>query len=242
MADWIKQIAKYILSTELLKSENKIKELEATIFSAADEIIIYRSEIQKLKFPNPLEDYYNKKYPQTSRKYSKKFLNEEFSIDVRCFLGNYNNSELPTLKSDSEAKLVIDALKWVVKNLSYKSDALTTGLNEYWNFSFESIQKDVGDCEDGAILLYDILRKNGVPAWKLRINAGWAVNPWNGNTNGHAYLTYFSEEFSKWVALDWCYFPNIDEMKDQPVYKDISFYGDIWFSFNESFCWGKNKL
>ena len=76
----------------------------------------------------------------------------------------------------------------------------------------------------------------------MRVTAGWAINPRSGKVGGHCYLTYYSEEFNKWISLDWCYYPNIDEMSNQPKYKDIGFYGDVWFSFNEEFCWGKDKL
>jgi len=230
---FIKQIARAILKEELDK-------FNALILFKENLIQEKLKSISKLKYPNPDEDYYNNKYAQINRKYKKKFLNKILDLDVRTFVGNCANNDLPTFSGTDDEK-AIKILKWVVSKLTYVSDKTNLGLSEYWNASYETIIQKKGDCEDGAILIYDILRKNGIPAWKLRIVCGWAVNPWNGKTDGHAYLTYYSEEYKKWVSLDWCYFPNIEDMFKQPTYKDVGFYGEIWFSFNEDFCWGNKK-
>ena len=227
----IKDIAKIILKDEIIDLNKKISHLEEEI----------KLNEEYYNNTNEKESYYNSKYPTINKKYKKNMLGSDISIDVRCFVGNHNNYSLPTIEDLGEDDLAIKALSWVIKNLSYVSDKTTTGLSEYWNFSFESLISKKGDCEDGAILLYDILRYNGIPAWKLRITAGYAINPWNGNVDGHAYLTYYSQTFDKWVALDWCYFPNVESMDKQPEYKDVAFYGDVWFSFNEEYCWSKNK-
>lgn len=230
----LKKIAEWILEDEFEKHDEEINEMGNKIAEL--------TEINfDLEFENPLEDYYNNKYPKFPRAYNKKFLNKFINLDVRCFVGNYHNFRLPIFKGTDDEN-AIESLKWTIKNKKYRSDQLNSGLVEYWNFSYESKEKTYLDCEDGAILIYDILRANGIPAWRLRITAGWAINPWNGNIDGHAYLTYYSEFEKKWVALDWCYFPNTESMKTQPHYKDVSFYGDVWFSFNELHSWGKDKL
>jgi hypothetical protein len=231
--EFLKNIAKWILSEEL-ELQRKINLNNILEIQNLRELVEMEREVEKL------ENYYNNKYPTIKRSYKKRFLSDDLNVDVRCFVGNYNNYRLPLFEG-TEDEMAIEGLKWIVKNKGYKSDKLTTGLNEYWNFSFESKEKSYMDCEDGAILLYDILRANGIPAWKLRVTAGWAINPWNEQTDGHCYLTYYSEECKKWVSLDWCYFPNIEEMSNQPKYSEIGFYGEIWFSFNEDFCWGKDK-
>jgi hypothetical protein len=78
--------------------------------------------------------------------------------------------------------------------VTYVSDATQYGLKEYWAVSYETLERKKGDCDDGAILLYDILRNSGIPAWKLRVNAGYGVNPGTGKQVGHAYVTYYSIE------------------------------------------------
>jgi len=229
----LKQIATIILKDELEDKSNEISNLSLVLKS-------YIEDIYALKYPDPLEDYYNTKYPKTKKLYNKKFLSRYIGVDVRCFVGNYHNYRLPIFSSKDD-ELAIEALQWIVKNKTYQSDSKSTGLAEYWNFSFESKELTFMDCEDGAILLYDILRANNIPAWRLRIVCGWAISPWSGKSAGHAYLAYYSKTHNKWVALDWCYLPNVEPMETQPEYKDVGFYGDVWFSFNENYSWSKAK-
>jgi hypothetical protein len=233
LKDLIKKIAKAILKGELDSLENDI-------IKKNEEISELKIDLKKCHYPNPKEEYYNNKYPKIDKKYYKQLLGENKSFDVRCFVGNYRNTELPLFEGEEE-EIVIDALKWIIENKKYASDKQTSGLVEYWNMSYESLLVNEMDCEDGAILLYDILRKNNILAWKIRVTVGWAINPWNEEAEGHAYVTFYSEKEKKWVALDWCYFPNIDPIEKQPHYRDVSHYGDVWWSFNEEFCWGDAK-
>ena len=83
--------------------------------------------------------------------------------------------------------------------------------NENWSFSYQTLGRMNGDCEDGAILLYDILRNAGIPAWKLRLNVGLVQAPLRP-IGGHAWLSYYvesqfwkSKRDDKWVILDWCF-------------------------------------
>jgi predicted transglutaminase-like cysteine proteinase len=111
--------------------------------------------------------------------------------------------------------------------------------NEYWAFGYETLNSKRGDCEDGAILLYDILRFNGIPAWKIRLTAGFVDEPSTGKKLGHAYVNYFCEENDFWIVLDWCYYPTQGEIKVRKDYKQEGLYHDVWFSFNEEYSWTK---
>lgn len=182
---------------------------------------------------NNLEDYYNNKYPKSNITYKRKGL-KTIKIDVRQFL-NKNNFKLPTL-TGNEDEIALNGLKWVIKNIKYTSDKKQFKIPEYWSLGFETFEYKKGDCEDGAILLYDILRKNGIPTWKLRLSAGWVK--YNNEKVGHAYLTYYSENNNKWVLLDWCYYPNIKKIKERKDYKDEKNYLSTWWSFNEQYSWG----
>ena len=79
----------------------------------------------------------------------------------------------------------------------------------------------------------------GIPAWKLRVTAGWVINPYTKKKEGHAYVTYYCEASDKWVVLDWCYLPNDFDVWLREDYKDNLMYGDVWFSFNEEYSWSK---
>ena len=107
--------------------------------------------------------------------------------------------------------------------------------------------------------MYDLLRKSGIPAWKLRVNAGYVNNPDgsfkykpNGvREGGHAWLTYYVEsQFwkgkdkreDKWVVLDWCngnkYLGDTKTPLDERGKWSVDIYDtDLMFSFNEEYCW-----
>ena len=126
-----------------------------------------------------------------------------------------------------------------------------------WSFSYQTLGRKNGDCEDGAILLYDILRNAGVPAWKLRINVGQTKSdpsaP-NSTSGGHAWLSYYvesqfwkSKRDDKWVILDWCDYTDIKanmetKVEDRIRHTDDKRYFDIDVSFNEDYTWSLGKL
>lgn len=182
------------------------------------------------------EDYYNNKYPKANISYKRTDKLETIQIDVRQFL-NPNNYLLPKVEGITDDEKAINCLKYVINNIKYIPDKVEYGLDEYWAFNYETFNIKKGDCEDGAILLYCIMRANGIPDWKIRVSAGWVE--YNGVKEGHCYLTYYCEESDKWVVLDWCYFPNTMKIIDRQDYKDNTMYGDIWFSFNSQHSWSE---
>lgn len=165
--------------------------------------------------------------------------------------------------------IALESLRWVVKNIRYtqlndSGEDTNTGFwsahrlinilnedvtaveasvlnGENWSFSYQTLGRKNGDCEDGTILLYDILRNSGIPAWKLRVNAGFV----KGGV-GHCWLSYYvesqfwqSRRDDKWVNLDWCYLPDKDtNVKDRLRRGDDKSYDPVVdFSFNEDFTW-----
>jgi len=84
-------------------------------------------------------------------------------------------------------------------------------------------------CEDGAILMYNIMAKSGIPAHRVRLNAGEVQG------GGHAYITYYSD-VRGWVILDWCYWPNAAKNLRQRWSTAKRYFG-IWFSWNAEFVW-----
>jgi len=195
------------------------------------EIDDLKEGINKDKKQNELEEYYNNKYPKSNITYKRTDKLGTIKIDVRQFL-NKNNYMLPKFEGTDDEK-ALQSLQWVIKNIKYTPDKTEYGLLEYWAFNYETMNVKKGDCEDGAILLYCIMRNSGIPAWKIRLNAG------NVTGGGHAYLVYYCEETEKWVVLDWCYWSNKLEIIDRKDYKDESNYQQIWFSWNEEYSWTK---
>jgi transglutaminase-like putative cysteine protease len=209
------------------------------IINQLDRINNLQDEINLLKYTSDKEKYYDTKYPKQNISYRRTDSGKTINIDVRQFL-NPNNFNLPKISGNNDDEIMINSLSWVVFNIKYVPDKTQYGMDEYWAFPYQVLDTKKDDCEGGSVLLYCIARANGIPAWKLRVNCGWVVNPYNGNTEGHAYLTYYSESEDKWFSMDWCFLPNANQLKDRDSYKDEAHYGDVWFSFNENSAWGRD--
>ena len=196
-----------------------------------------------------LKDYYNTKYPTEPIFYKGRVLpgsKTRFPVDVRDFFTLKDESLkniVKGLKMDTQTdnQKALNCLKWIFTNFPYKSDSTNYGNGEFWCMPYESLNKKSGDCEDGAILLANLLIIAGVPNWKIRINCGWVFEPVSKKQIGHAYLTFFDEDNEKWVILDWCYYANTMRIIDREEYKKEVKYQDVWFSFNDEFSWAKNS-
>lgn len=191
------------------------------------------------KTPNSQEEYWNNKYPKATVIYQGRQIPNHgaVAVDVRTFFTNPVSDELLATVKDfggSDDARALACLKWVIANITYQSDFSLFGLNEFWEFPFETMLTRRGDCDDGAILLANLMLKSGIPYWKIRLTAGMVPE------GGHAYVTYFCEARGLWVALDWCYYPSEEPVADRPDYKFSEIYREVWFSWNRdfSFCAG----
>lgn len=129
-----------------------------------------------------------------------------------------------------------EVLKLVHKNIKYKSDEEEWGLAEYWQDSETTWQLKSGDCEDGALLIASLLRMAGVPAYRVKVCAGW-VKVGKGK-GGHAYCIYLSEKTNEWYILDWCFYYN-ESLKNfnKIPHKKCERYEDVWWTFNDKHSW-----
>ena len=129
----------------------------------------------------------------------------------------------------------------MINNIKYEVDDNTTNKAEHWNFAFETLERGTGDCEDGAILLANLLLHSNIPYWKVRIATGWVILPDTNKKVGHAYLTYYCEEKDYWILCDWCYYPNQLPINQRKDYKNEENYYDVWFSFNKKYAYAKDN-
>jgi len=184
--------------------------------------------------PVTLEDQLNNKYPKTDMTYTRSETDGDYSIDVRDFF-MVNDSSLPLIKGDTDDEKALNCLIWVIKNITYTPDKKEYGMDEYWAFPYQTLKRKKGDCEDGAILLANLMIKSGIPYYKIRISAG-DVDDGKGNKGGHCYVTYYCEEKGYWVLCDWCYWQNLDPINKRKNYKDETYYKSTWFSWNQKYC------
>lgn len=124
--------------------------------------------------------------------------------------------------------------QWVMNNIEYKSDIANYKQLEYWAFPTLTLNKESGDCEDGAFLMHSLALAAGIPYDKLRTYGGF-VQETEGSyqLGGHAWTAYRRESDDEWVEVDWCYYPTdmaLDErqpMRDDLKYVDDFFYVDV---------------
>ena len=218
---------------EDIQEENEeIKEAFNFVVTQRDKLV---DELEALKKsiedkPNPLEDYWNNKIKPSVVKYKAR-RNDNKEIDVRTFLTT-NNDLTPTVTETTNDKKAIASMKYVKNKITYTQRLDKENNGEFWQYANETMKTKDGDCEDGAILMANIMIKSGVPYWRVRVNAG------SVNGGGHAYVTYLRESDNKWIVLDWCYWYDSKGI----LWTTAKNYFGIWFSFNNKYAFKKPVL
>lgn len=210
---------------------------------------------------NSAEQYWNDKHPKnpviyTGRAIPQKCptckgetLKERLKIDVKTMLNPDDflcksiltqNNLIHQTSDDTMASIQ----KWVVSNLKYIGDDLSQGTMEYWQFPFETLSCNVGDCEDGALLIASLAVNSGVvPAFRIRVVAGMVQPEPTAPQGGHAYVSYLRESDNQWVVIDWCYYEDSAiPMSQKQILKHNLVYKDVWFSFNHVYSWSNTLL
>ena len=146
-----------------------------------------------------LEKFWNNKRPQTSWRHKARPLFEKtegtwdkvnINVDPRIFFTNDNTlSTFQTVSFDERAS---KCLNWVASNITYTPDKE----GEFWQFAYETQKRKLGDCEDGAILMANMMLMSGIPYWRIRLNCGEVQG------GGHAYVTYLRELDNEWYVMD----------------------------------------
>lgn len=195
------------------------------------------------KFPSVWPAYWNNKWPKRAVSYMTKTGGK--TIDVRSVL----DSSCPEIveagqkvKGASMDEKALNCLRLVIKRINYVSDSKKHLKPEFWQEAPETWASQSGDCEDGAILLMKLMEAAGIPAWRRKLCCGF-VKSSSGGMSGHAYVIYLHDSF-QWMVLDWCYWPleSICAFGKQPHDKRTDKYLDIWWSFNEEYCWSQKNV
>ena len=214
-------------------------------------------------------DYWNNKWEKApiiyaGRALRGKLYKEQIDCDVRSFLKSndaileYVIDEMK-LKKPTFNETAFAVQKFVNEFLEYNDDEVSNECVEYWQFPFETIQSQVGDCEDGAILTASLLLNCGIPSWRVKCVGGgvmedpiFAPITGDGDLGGHGWCIYLadrseSERKLEWVILDWCYQQSDAETKieEKPLARDGGLggaYKEIWFTHNDIYSWGKSGM
>ena len=202
-------------------------------------------------------DYWNNKWEKAPIIYAGRTLLEgdTIGIDVRAFLlpNDAIINEIvkqKRLKGRTPNETADRCQRFVYDYLHYTYDEESSGCPEFWQFPFETVQRDfmIGDCEDGAILIAALMINADVPAWRVKVAGGYVQASPTAPVGEHAYCIYLADRNDssrglEWVILDWCYRadPQISPGR-KPFAKDKSCYKDLLFSFNNEYSWAQTSL
>lgn len=199
------------------------------------------------------ESYYNNKWKKAPIVYSGRTLktsNNRIGIDVKTFVTTNDEilKEIITkyrLKKSSHDQTAHAIQKWVVRYLTYKYDSESSNCPEFWQFPFETVQSQIGDCEDGAILIASLCINAGIPPFRVKIAAGYVQSAPTAPQGGHAYAIYLADD-GNWRILDWCYYEDSrTPVNRKPLAKNGGYrncYKDVWFTFNSDYSWNQKSL
>lgn len=109
------------------------------------------------------------------------------------------------------------------------------------NFVLANSGLIVHNCEDMSILVASLMRNAGVPAYRIKVAAGWVVAGKNAPLGGHAYPIFLRKD-EEWVTLDPCYYPNDLPVSQRVPVKNDPNYKDVWFTFNDEYSWANKPV
>src|SRR3990167_3982025 len=209
-----------------------------------DEIKSLKSENKRIKLTMDPDfekaEFWNNKWARNPITYpgrNNKLYDVRSFIDFPSTVLESAKRELKIYDSDSNDAKATKVIKWSIDNLKYNSDE-----GEYWMFAGDMWHKRQGDCEDFSHLIISLLRNFGVPAFRLKVCCGWAVNQSNQQKIGHSYAIYLREIDDEWVDLDGTFYPSREPVEKRELVKNNPAYSDTWFTFNDLFSWSQKSL
>ncbi|MFX1365739.1 MAG: DUF4332 domain-containing protein, partial [Promethearchaeota archaeon] len=260
--NWIK-IAKDISGTPEKKPAKKPEKKEKSKSSPIPPTDYVPIEEFKGDYGEYGPDYWNNKWETapiiyTGRALRAEVYKKQIDVDVKAFIKK-NDAILwhvitqVGLRRETPNETAFVIQNFVCNFLKYKYDDLTAEVPEFWLFPFESIQAEVGDCEDGAILTAALLINAGIPSWRVKVAAAEVLAdpifaPSDTEVGGHSYCLYLadrpdSKRKLEWVILDWCYLQDPEvPVEQKPLARDggtEGAYKDVLFTFNDEFSWAQ---
>lgn len=240
--------------TNKLKKEIDSLQNRNTALLLDRDVIYQEKELanQALSYLRPIqssetteEKALNDVYPKVSIKYKCRYVNtlggvQAVSVDPRFFF-SYDAGVaaiavqiLNSTPDHSYDNLAWLAEKWVKEHITYKTDEKVQGILEYWQTCYETLKLLTSDCEDGSILMANIMIALGIPVARIRLTTGNVAGA--PTPIGHAYLTYARTTDNRFVVLDWCYQPTNTLIKDRLLHRDQRDYYTVWWSCTKDYC------
>ena len=250
-----KELNEAELLAELKSINKKYLELELVNDIQYKQTVDLFKQIEKLSLTT-VEKQLNNKYPKGNIAYRGRPLpfgkkNVEFPINILITPNDFNiikdlkRWKLYQTEENPETLIPKIYKKIKEKYYKYESDKKTWGINELWEFVFESmaklkIKKGV-DCDSWSHFQMSYYIAAGLKDAFGRIVVG------NCSFGGHSTIYIYSLEDKKWHHLNSTYgpFSNFKRVNYFPTHemarngKDKIGITKVWFSFNRLYSWYK---
>ena len=230
------------LSEEIKALSDRNRELDVLCAKQQKHIQDYSEMLVALKKTDAKAEYWNNRWPKNKVLYK---IDGQHSCDVRNLIFTKSHvlqSVANSIKGQSinQDDIMKKVLKWTIMNIKYKTDQQLYGQPELWQNPEVTYSRKQGDCEDGALLMITLARLCGIPAYKIKLCAGFVKTGTKGK-EGHAYCIYLADD-EKWYTLDWCYWKNesLNNFKKKPHSQNPN-YIDIWWTANDEFSWSQHE-
>lgn len=122
-------------------------------------------------------------------------------------------------------KTVINVVRWVKNNVSYKSEK-----SEEWKGAYQTMLDRDGDCDDMNCLVFVLCYLAGVNPFQLFCAIGSMTN------GGHYWCMYYSTKERKMVTLDTTYYASTTSVKNRTDFNKLKYHKNIWYLFNDDIC------
>ena len=125
-----------------------------------------------------------------------------------------------------------DVLAWECEQFVKQKIRYVSELpKEFWKFPFETMYDGTADCEDGAILLGNLMYALGISPGRIKVNVG------DVKGGKHAYVSYCRQTDNKHVILDWCYWVTKAKISERKIHSEMYDYYAVDFCFTPKATW-----
>jgi len=250
---------------QLVVCESKFLNAKASLVTSQSKVVKLKQQIEILsdqyeeltKPVNPLEAYWNNKYPVANIEYNGRTWGTStklIPIDVRLLVTPRDYHIHDVLKANNlyyKSGSIDDHIVKVYhfiksKYYNYVFDKTNYGITEYWEFPYEILESlkrgysKGADCDSWASLIVSFVIASGVPEWKARVVVGNCVG------GGHSTVYCHCDVTNKFHHLN-------STMGGKSSYKKLSEYPttsdagkgnsdymgiyNVWLSYNNLFAW-----
>lgn len=229
------------LLLQLSQAKAEVQQFSNELGTTKIQLAVCESKLPPVDPLDAIDEIWDNKRPKVDINYRCRYVmshgtRRDYAVSLMNFWNSKDHNLRDLAKAIAGAKTTDDdkayaCLIWVMQNFQYVPDQQNEGVPEYWQYANESLELRQGDCDDGSILLANLMYHAGIRPKRIRLNAGDVVG------GGHCYVTYRREFDEQFCTMDWCYQKTSALIKDRPLHRDQQSYYGIWWSWDPFNCY-----